>query len=312
MSSKKRSLTASRKEEELNDIEQKTAEVTKWIEDQLKEKLPKSLRESLLDGVVLCKLINALKPNALKRYHKKPRMLMMKMENIAFFLTASASRFSLPQSVLFAPTDIHDDSDPASMRKVLNVLYLIKEESSGGNSAAQAAMRLEEEERKREEAIKAEIEQDRADGFVVEDPKKPTAVMELNSRFGVEEGGDPPGEDSDKEVEETDGRKMESETEADLYLQGQMPSQYTECQNSITNIILQTSNTELSIHSKQKLIQILKNQTEAIQQKIISASDEEVRKLAHSMGLGQSLSDLPTNKGRQWYVDYILKYGRIK
>jgi len=53
-------------------IEMKCKKIAAWIEGQLKEKLPKpTLRESLLDGVVLCKLINALAPGALKRYHKK-------------------------------------------------------------------------------------------------------------------------------------------------------------------------------------------------------------------------------------------------
>lgn len=79
-----RSMTASRKEEELADIEAKGKEVVSWLTNTLKIKLakPGNLRESLLDGVVLCQLANSLKPNSVKRYHKKPRMLMMKMENI--------------------------------------------------------------------------------------------------------------------------------------------------------------------------------------------------------------------------------------
>jgi len=126
-----RSMTASRKEEELADIEAKTKELTGWISNTLKIKLskPNNFRESLLDGVVLCQIANSLKPNSVKKYHKKPRMLMMKMENIAFFLTAAKSRFNVPQATLFAPTDVHDDSDPASLGKVLNVLLYIKEET---------------------------------------------------------------------------------------------------------------------------------------------------------------------------------------
>lgn len=90
--------------------------LTKWIAAVLKKKLPKpTLRESLLDGVLFCELANALKPNSVRRFHKRPRMLMMKMENIvllvsslkcfsyfkAFFLTACSGRFSVPTSALF-------------------------------------------------------------------------------------------------------------------------------------------------------------------------------------------------------------------
>lgn len=79
-----RSMTESRREEELADINSKSKEIVAWLTGPLKIKLskPDNLRESLLDGVVLCQLANALKPNSVKRYHQKPRMLMMKMENI--------------------------------------------------------------------------------------------------------------------------------------------------------------------------------------------------------------------------------------
>ena len=78
-----RSMTASRKEEELADLEVKTKIVTAWMEGLLKEKLPQQpLREVLLDGVVLCKLANAMKPGCIRKYHRRPKMLMMKMENI--------------------------------------------------------------------------------------------------------------------------------------------------------------------------------------------------------------------------------------
>jgi len=81
----KRTVSEIMKSEKTEEVEKKSKEISKWIEDTLKEELPKSnLRESLLDGVVLCKLVNALAPGALKRFHKKPRMLAMKIENIGF------------------------------------------------------------------------------------------------------------------------------------------------------------------------------------------------------------------------------------
>lgn len=79
-----RSMTASRKEEEAAEVESKTKDVVAWIQGTLKIKLakPSNFRENLLDGVLLCQIANLLKPNSVKRYHNKPRMHMMKMENI--------------------------------------------------------------------------------------------------------------------------------------------------------------------------------------------------------------------------------------
>jgi len=72
MAKNNRSLSLRRKEEELADMEQKTQQIREWIEGLLKEKLPKQpFREVLLDGVVLCKLANAIKRDCIKRYHKK-------------------------------------------------------------------------------------------------------------------------------------------------------------------------------------------------------------------------------------------------
>lgn len=76
-------MTASRKEEEAAEVEAKTKDVVAWLSTSLKIKLTKpNFRENLLDGVLLCQIANALKPNSVKRYHNKPRMHMMKMENI--------------------------------------------------------------------------------------------------------------------------------------------------------------------------------------------------------------------------------------
>ena len=96
-----RSMTASRKEEELADIENKTKELVNWITGSLKIKLakPNNFRESLLDGVVLCQIANSLKPNSVKRYHKKPRMLMMKMENIGARPPCAVVVTSCPMSI---------------------------------------------------------------------------------------------------------------------------------------------------------------------------------------------------------------------
>jgi len=102
-----------------DEVEAKCKEITTWMEQLLGEKMPKpSLRENLLDGVYLCKLVNTIVPGSLRKYHKKPKMLAMKMENIGFFLAVCKTRLDLPPDLLFQPTDLHDDSpDSDSIKK---------------------------------------------------------------------------------------------------------------------------------------------------------------------------------------------------
>jgi hypothetical protein len=69
-----RSMTASRKEEELADMERKSKIIAQWLEEKLNAPLPSTdLREALLDGVVLCKLANVLKPGCIRKFHRQPR-----------------------------------------------------------------------------------------------------------------------------------------------------------------------------------------------------------------------------------------------
>jgi len=347
-----------RKEEEMADIENKTQEIRDWIEGLLKEKLPKvAFREVLLDGVVLCKLANAIKNGCIKKFHKKPRMLMMKMENIAFFLTACKSRFNIPQAVIFAPTDIHDDSDPTSMRKVINVLLLMKQEMGGGPSAAEAAKLLEEEEKKRDEEIKALEEEDKAQGIEIEKPKPkqvvPVTDEETHQALSDEEGekeheSEPVKEPEEPEIEpepqpkhvehkpepkvesKTQPKPVEqpklveskpaeiksatngsSSTEFDYYLKGKIPSDHAQVQAEIVKQLVQVIDSELSLESKLRIVAHLQGHMQALSHKVMVSSNDELKHLAHDMGLGNSLSDIPT-KDRQWYIDFILKHGRAQ
>jgi hypothetical protein len=71
-------------------------------------------------------------------------------------------------------------------------------------------------------------------------------------------------------------------------------------------------NTELSLESKIALLQSLEAHVRAVDSKIMWASDAELRVLCHETGLGNTLNDVPANKPRQWYVEWITKYGRVE
>jgi len=350
MAKSNRSLSLIRKEEELADMETKTQEIKDWIEGLLKEKLPKApFREILLDGVVLCKLANAIKRDCIKKFHKKPRMLMMKMENIAFFLTAAKARFNIPAAVIFAPTDIHDDSDPTSMRKVINVLLLMKQEMGGGISAAEAAKKLEEDEKKRQEELEELEAKDRALGLLPPEPAPkpkpvlPEVVAPEEPTLSDEEttpaaGKEDAAADHDEPEPEPEPPKKREQvkppvevkiepakvvehakpvtngasgaSDFDYYLKGKVPPDHAQAQGKIATQIVDVISTELTLESKIKIVQQLKAHIAAVNQKLIGLSNEELRHLAHEMGLGNTLNDVPANKDRQWYTDFILKHGR--
>jgi len=235
----------------------------------------------------LCKIINALVPGALKRFHKKPRMLAMKIENIGFFLATSKSRLNLPPALIFQPTDLHDDNDNDNlngMRKVLNVLSFIKGD---------------------EEAI---IKGDDDDDV---EPSPSSAPEE------AEHDHEQVKSDSKTTIEKRDTGKVNEgdigsdRLDTDWYING-TKSDYVDVQDDVLSTLLETINVELTVETKRKLLRRLQNQITFIEEKIMSSSDEQLRDLAHSMGLGETLEDIPKGKSRDWIVEFILKYGRAK
>ena len=57
-------------------------EVLQWISDVLNEPLPNALYEDILrDGVILCKLINKISPNSVKKIQEKGSAFQL-MENV--------------------------------------------------------------------------------------------------------------------------------------------------------------------------------------------------------------------------------------
>jgi hypothetical protein len=95
------------------------------------------------------------------------------------------------------------------------------------------------------------------------------------------------------------------------YLQGRH-SEYVDIQPEVTTEILHCIHNELSHESKVSLIRSVEAHTKAIQEKVLYASDSDLRQLCFDMGLGGSLSDIPQGKERKYYVEWILKYGRSK
>src|SRR5690606_38977499 len=81
-------------------------------------------------------------------------------------------------------------------------------------------------------------------------------------------------------------------------------------QEAVLAEITSTINDHLSWESKRSLIDELRAEVHSLRRKLACSSDAELRTLAHEYGLGSSLSEVPANTDRNWYIDWILEDGR--
>ena len=98
-----------------------------WIEDVLDEEGlfddiqgPKAVQEKLKDGIILCRLINALSPGSVKKISTS-KMAFHLMENIGNFLEA-CGKFGLNTVDLFQTSDLWDGQD---MNQVITCLHAL-------------------------------------------------------------------------------------------------------------------------------------------------------------------------------------------
>lgn len=83
------------------------AEVLTWIEAVLGEKLPNQPYEDVLrDGVVLCKLINKISPDSVKKIQTKGTNFQL-MENIQRF-QAALKKYGVPEEEIFQTADLFE------------------------------------------------------------------------------------------------------------------------------------------------------------------------------------------------------------
>ena len=94
------------------------AEARAWIEAVIGEgPLEGTLQEALKSGMVLCNLINKIKPGTVKKINKM-KMPFMQMENIAAYLTG-CKELGVPDFESFQTVDLFEDSNMKAV--VLNI-----------------------------------------------------------------------------------------------------------------------------------------------------------------------------------------------
>jgi len=125
----KESLSSATKQESLDVRKHKQDEdlhnqhiavIKEWLEGLLNINLAKeNLHAVLIDGTILCRAMNVLKPGSIRKFYPSPKVNMLRIENIGFFLNTCESELGFSPFQLFSATDLIDGQN---MKKVLLVL----------------------------------------------------------------------------------------------------------------------------------------------------------------------------------------------
>jgi len=100
--------------------------VGEWVEDALGRSIEDTsdLWKSLKSGVVLCQLVNKIKPGTIPKYNDKKQLhVLMERENINLYLDA-CWRLGVKREALFVTSDLH------GRRNMQGVLFNIAEFSA--------------------------------------------------------------------------------------------------------------------------------------------------------------------------------------
>uniref|UniRef100_A0A671MW25 Calponin-homology (CH) domain-containing protein n=1 Tax=Sinocyclocheilus anshuiensis TaxID=1608454 RepID=A0A671MW25_9TELE len=95
-------------------------EAQRWLEEVTKKRFgSKSFRVALEDGVLLCDLINTLKPGIIKRVNRLSTPIAG-LDNVNVFLKA-CEKLGLNEAQLFHPGDLQDVSTRVTLKTIQNI-----------------------------------------------------------------------------------------------------------------------------------------------------------------------------------------------
>jgi len=159
----KKGGTATMKRMQKQDMENMRREmaVRSWIGSMLNEVIPEEdLADLLSDGIILCKLANAIQPKAVARIQTKstPDEKLpphKKMQNAMSFLQACKA-FGIPNQFLFIPSDLFEGKEILKVTKVVNMLQDMVLNKKPVRPASLAKTEQAEEQKKQLEQQKLE------------------------------------------------------------------------------------------------------------------------------------------------------------
>jgi len=124
-----------------------------WISQMIGEKIDGDLSEALKSGVILCKLLNKIKPNTIEKFNTK-NVPLAERENIRAYLDG-VKKVGLSQSDLFMVSDLYEKKDLTAVWAHINALRRSqdtkKEAGSPGAGRKQSEPEEEEDDEEEEE-----------------------------------------------------------------------------------------------------------------------------------------------------------------
>jgi len=95
--------------------------IHEWIEDKTGMKIGDDFAAGLKSGVILCKLVNKLKPKTIKGINHKAKMPFHCMENITKFLNGCRA-LGIPEHSMFSTVDLYEAKNMTAVLLTLDNL----------------------------------------------------------------------------------------------------------------------------------------------------------------------------------------------
>jgi len=113
------------------------SEARAFLEEVLKERVSGDLADYLKSGVVLCKMINALKPGTITKINAG-KMPFMQMENIGAYIQG-CKKLGIPEQYLFVTVDLFEGKNMAQV--ILNINTVKREMGFGFEKTSKPEIR---------------------------------------------------------------------------------------------------------------------------------------------------------------------------
>lgn len=136
-------------------------ETTRWLEDVLKTRFEKEFFDSVKDGVVLCKLINLVKPGTIPKILPQPKHQLEQRANLNEFIRGCGV-LGVPSTDMVTERDFSDNPKLRDERQIVQCLYAIARQAQAHGAGikqlgATYYKSVEEQERLKEKKVAEQV-----------------------------------------------------------------------------------------------------------------------------------------------------------
>lgn len=145
-------------------------ETTRWLEDVLKTRFEKEFFDSVKDGVVLCKLINLVKPGTIPKILPQPKHQLEQRANLNEFIRGCGV-LGVPSTDMVTERDFSDNPKLRDERQIVQCLYAIARQAQAHGAGikqlgATYYKSVEEQERLKEKKVAEQVEAEKKKAVV--------------------------------------------------------------------------------------------------------------------------------------------------